>query len=137
MGMPNCNPYISVANAAVADVPAGGNVPLGTLVGRECCRYRLAGDGIVLRGCSESVVTGTVTLRPANDTEAAVPLSVELRRNGQPVQGGSARIDSTATVTLPISATVAGDQCQTTTVTIANTGADASVAGVSLVVRPI
>lgn len=133
----NCNPYISVANNAVAEVPTGGNVPLGSLVGKECCRYRIAGDGIVIRGAGESLVTGTVSMRPATTTESGVNLSCELRRNGQPVQGGSARIDSTGVVTLPVCATVSGDACSTTTVTIANTGVDAAITGVSLVVRPV
>lgn len=130
-------PYISVANAAVSPVPTGGNVPLGSLVGRECCRYRLAGDGIVVRGGGESLVTGTVSMRPATEASTGVGLSCELRRNGQPVQGGSSRIDSTGVVTLPVCATVAGDPCNTTTLTIANTGVDAAITGVSLVVRPV
>lgn len=133
----NRSPYIAVANAAVAEVPTGGNVPLGSPVGRECCRYRIAGDGIVARGAGESLVTGTVTMRPAATAGGAVGLSCELRRNGQPVQGGSARVDSTGVVTLPICATVPGDPCATVTLTVANTGADAAIVGVSLVVRPV
>lgn len=132
-----CKPYISVANVAVAEVPTGGNVPLGSLVGKECCKYRLAGDGIVVRGGGESIVTGTVSMRPAAEASSGVSLSCELRRNGQPVQGGSSRIDSTGVVTLPVCATVTGDPCNTTTLTIANTGVDAAITGVSLVVRPI
>lgn len=133
----NCKPYLAVANSAVAEVPTGGNVPLGTLVGKECCKYRLAGDGIVIRGCGESLVTGTVTMRPATTAESAVGLSCELRRNGQPVQGGSALIDSTGSVSLPLCAVVSGDACNTTTLTVANSGVDAAITGVSLVIRPI
>lgn len=133
----SCSPYIAVANTAVAEVPTGGSVPLGTLIGRECGKYRLAGDGIVIRGAGTCEVAGTVTLKPAAESGTAVGLSATLCRNGQPVQGGYARIDSAATVTLPFCVTVSGDQCSTTTVTVENSGADASVVGVSLVVRPI
>lgn len=135
--MQSCKPYISVANTAVAEVPTGGTVPLGALVGKECCKYRLAGDGVVVRGGGESVVRGTVSMKPAAETSAGVNLSVELRRNGQPVQGGVSRIDSTGVVTLPIVATVSGDPCATATLTIVNTGVDAAIVGVSLVLEPV
>lgn len=133
----NCRPYLAVANVAVAEAPTEGNIPLGTLVGKECCKYRLAGDGIVIRGAGESIVRGTVTLKPAATASTAVALSAELRRNGQPIQGGSARIDSTWTVTLPLVAVVSGDACSTTTLTLVNTGADAAISGVSLAIQPV
>lgn len=92
----NCRPYLATANSAVANVPTGGNIPLGSAVGRECQRYRLAGDSVSVNGGGESVISGTVTIAPASTASTAVNLAIEVRRNGQAVQGGFARTDSTA-----------------------------------------
>lgn len=134
----NCNSLLHVANAAVAEVPSGGNVPLGTTVRQLGCACRLNGDGIVLApGTYE--VAGTVTLAPAATTDAttteadATPGSaVRLLSGGSNVLGAYAAADATGTVTLPVAATVTTSRG--TTLTLLNVGAAASVANVSLVV---
>lgn len=42
--------FAAMANAAVAEVPAGGNIPLGTTACQRGCACRLNGDGSVPRG---------------------------------------------------------------------------------------
>lgn len=130
-----CQSILHVANAAVADVPKGGNVPLGTTICQQGCHARLNGDGIALAP-GRYEVAATVSMAPAAETPTGVGLSVALLAGGQPVQGGSSTIVSTGAVTLPVVATVASP-CGGTTLVVRNTGVDASVSGTSLVVRSL
>lgn len=137
----NCNSLLHVANAAVAEVPANGNVPLGTTVRQLGCACRLNGDGIVLApGTYE--VTGTVTLAPAATADATATnadsgstLAVRLLSGGSNVLGAYAAAEATGTATLPVAATVTASRG--TTLTLSNVGDAASVANVSVVVARV
>lgn len=130
----NCKSSLHVANAAVAEVPSGGNVPLGTTVRQSGCACRLNGDGIVL-ACGTYTVLGAVTLAPvaAATADSAQAVSLDLMAGGSKVQGGSASADAAGTVTLPLATTVTAP-AQGTTLTLLNSGAAVSVTGVSLMV---
>lgn len=131
-----CNSaLLHVANDAVAEVPANGNVPLGTTVCQLGCRARLNGDGVVLAP-GTYLVAGTVTLAPTTATEAdsGTTVSVALRSGGGAVQGGTVSADAAGAVTLPVCVTVCAPRG--TTLTLANVGDAVSVTGVSVVVIP-
>lgn len=134
----NCNPLLHVANAAVAEVPSGGNVPLGTTVCQRGCACRLNGDGIALAPGTYTVL-GTVTMRAAEaasteaDSSDSPALAVRLLAGGSDVQGAYAASDETGHVTLPIAAIVS--TTRGTTLTLSNAGGAVSVESVSIVVR--
>lgn len=138
------NKFIYAANAAVANVPTGGVIPLGTLVAkRSICSgpgCTLDGNGITCQGPANFKVTASVTLEPVSatsteSTSAASTLAFELDKDGMAFQGGLASTEATEQVTLPLSVVVPISCCSSGVLTLKMTGADAKITNVTTIVE--
>lgn len=111
-------------------VPAGGTVPLGTIVRRLGGCYDLKGDGIVC-GPDFTNVDVVVTLAPV-ETSSPSRNSIALLQDGEPVPGATRSAQSASTVTIPVSATVRNGCCALSTLSVRNDGPAAVVESVSV-----
>ena len=98
----------------VTALPSGSTIPLGTIVRRFGCNINLGGNGIMLKGQGYYDIKANVVFTPTSTT--AEVYTIDILKDGVPIEGARSSINASTRVTLPAHALVRLGCCDTTSV---------------------